>query len=338
MSSDDVISFPPREPLTEQFHQPKQLDHVGDHRVADSLFPFTAVCDVVTHIGDCLDIISTFPPNSFDAIVTDPPYEIGYMAKAWDCSGIAFARDTWRALIAVLKPGGYLVAFSAPRVYHRLASIMEDCGLETYPLMTWNYQTGMPKPQNVSKLFDRDNCPDRRVTGVQRSAGYNAAQIRHGQQQYRTLEFATYEVDVSDEAKHWSGYYYGVNTLKPAFESIYLGQKPLAFPRAIDNLRAYGVGALNVGALRARHGVYPSNQFNYAKARQSEHRTQHPTVKPTALMEDLVLLTCPKDGQVLDPFAGTGTTGVACRRHDRRCTLIECDPAMQAVIQRRLLL
>ena len=73
------------------------------------------------HHGDCLEVLASLPENSIDAVVTDPPYELGFMGKSWDASGIAFCPDTWVKVLRVLKPGGHMVAFGAPKNYHRLA-------------------------------------------------------------------------------------------------------------------------------------------------------------------------------------------------------------------------
>jgi DNA modification methylase len=85
---------------------------------------------VALHAGDCLEVLDRLPAASVDAICTDPPYELGFMGKAWDSSGVAFRRETWAKALRVLKPGGYLVAFSAPRCAHRMACAIEDAGFE----------------------------------------------------------------------------------------------------------------------------------------------------------------------------------------------------------------
>ena len=297
--------------------------------------------NVTIHIDDCISKVANLVAQGItvDAIVTDPPYEINYMAKTWDNTNVSFQSQTWIELTKILKPGGFLVSFASARLYHHMALAIEQSGIETYPSMIWEYQTGMPKPQNVSKLFDRDNCPDRTPISKQKAAGYNRLQITHGQQSYSKLEFDVYEENISAEAKKWSGYYYGVNTLKPAFEMIYLGRKPISEPRVIDNIRRHGVGALNVERLMERgDGSWPKNVFRHKKMRSKDHGTSHPTVKPTALMEDLISLVCPIGGTVLDPFAGSGSTGLACLNLGHNCILIDNNPEMKSVIQKRLLL
>lgn len=110
---------------------------------------------VTLHAGDCLEVLATLAENSIDAVVTDPPYELGFMGKSWDASGIAFCPDTWRLVWRVLKPGGHLVAFGAPKNYHRLACAIEDAGFEIRDSLMWVFGSGFPKSLDVSKAIDK---------------------------------------------------------------------------------------------------------------------------------------------------------------------------------------
>ena len=90
-------------------------------------------------LGDCLEEIKKFPDNFFDSIVTDPPYELGFMGKDWDKTGIANNVELWKECLRVLKPGGYLLAFSRTRTYHRMANAVEDAGFEIRDMIEWVY-------------------------------------------------------------------------------------------------------------------------------------------------------------------------------------------------------
>ena len=79
--------------------------------------------------GDCLELLKQFPDNTFDSCVTDPPFELGFMGKSWDSSGVSFSPDTWRAVLRALKPGRHLLAFSGTRTSHRMV-----CAITTLPL------------------------------------------------------------------------------------------------------------------------------------------------------------------------------------------------------------
>jgi len=89
--------------------------------------------------GDCLQKLKDMPDESVDAIVTDPPYELGFMGKKWDASGIAYNVDVWRECLRVLKPGGHLLAFGGTRTYHRMAVAIEDAGFEVRDMLEWIY-------------------------------------------------------------------------------------------------------------------------------------------------------------------------------------------------------
>ena len=99
--------------------------------------------------GDNRQILPTLAENSVDAIVTDPPYELGFMGKSWDASGVAFDPATWREALRVLKPGGHLIAFSGSRTYHRMAVAIEDAGFEIRDQIMWIYGSGFPKSHNL---------------------------------------------------------------------------------------------------------------------------------------------------------------------------------------------
>ena len=91
------------------------------------------------YCGNMLDMLEDIEPNSIGSIVTDPPYELGFMGKSWDNSGIAFQVDTWRKCYEVLKPGGYLLAFGGSRTFHRIACAIEDAGFEIRDTVMWLY-------------------------------------------------------------------------------------------------------------------------------------------------------------------------------------------------------
>lgn len=105
--------------------------------------------------GDCLDLLATLDESSVDSIVTDPPYELGFMGKSWDSTGIAFSPDVWKAALRVLKPGGYILAFSSARTYHRMAVAIEDAGFEIRDQIMWVYGSGFPKSMNIALAMEK---------------------------------------------------------------------------------------------------------------------------------------------------------------------------------------
>ena len=130
-------------------------------------------------LGDCLEVLRGLPSESVDAVVTDPPYGISFMGKAWDhgVPGVEF----WREILRVAKPGAHLVAFGGTRTYHRLAVAIEDAGAEIRDCFVWAYGTGFPKSLDVSKSIDKGNGENRdlqlRFTAWMRETGITAEAI-----------------------------------------------------------------------------------------------------------------------------------------------------------------
>lgn len=110
-------------------------------------------------LGDCREILATLPENSVDAVVTDPPYELGFMYskdRTWDKTGVSFDAETWRQVLRVLKPGGHLLAFGGSRTSHRITCAIEDAGFEIRDVLQWIYSTGFPKSLNIAKAFEKN--------------------------------------------------------------------------------------------------------------------------------------------------------------------------------------
>ena len=101
--------------------------------------------------GDSAEQLKQFPDNHFDSVVTDPPYGIEFLGKDWDKN--TGATEVWRECFRVLKPGGHLLAFSAARTYHRLATNLEDTGFEIRDQIMWIYASGFPKAQDMGKAI-----------------------------------------------------------------------------------------------------------------------------------------------------------------------------------------
>lgn len=388
--------------------------------------------------GNNLDLLPTLADASIDACVTDPPYELGFMGKKWDASGIAYNVDLWREVLRVLKPGGHLVAFGGTRTYHRMACAIEDAGFEIRDCLAWMYGSGFPKSLDVSKAIDKA-AGEQGERGQMKRGGERLARLKDGKRDGNGTwgnesgrDPFTY-LPTSDAAKQWQGW---GTALKPAYEPALLARKPLDGTVAA-NVLAHGCGALNVDGCRiacddgfekawdrpvstnigsgefvnpTRHhiidlsankpvgGRWPANilhdgsdevlagfpddadgsaaRFFYtAKAstwereiglddmprrsggelvgrkdgsagtqnpragagRASEGRANvHPTVKPIDLMRWLVRLVTPRGGVVLDPFTGSGSTGMAATLEGFGFVGFELDPLHVEIAKRRI--
>ena len=102
--------------------------------------------------GASEEILKEYPDGFFDSVVCDPPYFIGFMGKKnyWDRPNNDLT-PVWTECFRVLKEGGYLLAFGAPRTYHRLAVQIEDAGFEIKDQIMWLYATGFPKQVSTAE-------------------------------------------------------------------------------------------------------------------------------------------------------------------------------------------
>lgn len=102
--------------------------------------------------GDCLEVLPTLAARSVDAVITDPPYGLGFMGKDWDhgVPGVAF----WVEALRVAKPGATLLAFGGTRTFHRLTVAIEDAGWEIRDCIMWVYGSGFPKSHQFSKRMN----------------------------------------------------------------------------------------------------------------------------------------------------------------------------------------
>ena len=189
--------------------------------------------------ADCIEAMKAMPDNSVDSIVTDPPYELGFMGKSWDASGIAFNVEVWREALRVMKPGGHLIAFSGSRTYHRMAVAIEDAGFEIRDQIMWVYGSGFPKSHNISKGLDKQEGIWRGKAGEPID---DDTKRSFGQHYERT----PMEPPVTDAAKQWDGW---GTALKPAHEPMVLARKPLIGTVA-NNVLTHGTGGLNIDGSR----------------------------------------------------------------------------------------
>ena len=339
--------------------------------------------------ADCLELLKDHNPYfNFSAVITDPPYELGFMGKDWDRTGVAFKPETWNIILEQMLPGAHLIAFGAPKTYHRLASAIEDAGFEIRDSLMWLFGTGFPKGLNVSLAIDKAKGAENRGHRI------SVASRMHPDGTYEPNgeQLPAYEPK-SDEASRWLDWHTG---LKPAYEPIVLARAPMCGTVA-ETVLSTGTSALNIGATRindgpkpnvvhSEHGqggsVYgtgihgsalvgqtelgrwpanvmldeeaarqldlsnesekPSRYFYSGKASQAERsaaleaKNRHPTVKPIALMRHLIRLITPPGGMILDPFLGSGTTGIAAQLEGFDFIGIEKDPAYAELARKRI--
>ena len=225
------------------------------------------------HNEDCIEQMQKMIDEGVqvDSIVTDPPYELNFMGKSWDSTGIAFQKNTWELAFQLLKPGGHLLAFGGSRTYHRMAVAIEDAGFEIRDQIMWLYGSGFPKSLNIGKAIDKKAGAKRKVVG----------QNQHPTSKDRTGNKSPYQAedshldasfDITKGNSEWEGW---GTALKPAHEPIVMARKPIEGTVA-DNVLKHGTGGINIDESRvALEGesppsgsakrVYRSNQYTEEK-------------------------------------------------------------------------
>jgi len=209
--------------------------------------------------GNCLETLKTLDTASVDSIVTDPPYELGFMGKSWDNSGIAYSQDLWDECLRVLKPGGHLLAFSGSRTYHRMVVAIEDSGFEIRDQIMWLYGSGFPKSLDVSKAIDKAAGAKREVVGTNPNVVRDSKVAGGSDFGGFTKADPSITAPATTEAQQWQGW---GTALKPAHEPIVVARKPLIGTVA-NNVLTYGTGALNIDGSR----VGTEDNFDNLKGR-----------------------------------------------------------------------
>jgi len=229
----------------------------------ESYFHNDTVC--IIH-GDCREALSGVKKCS-SAIVTDPPYELGFMGKLWDSKGVSFQKDTWEIIRSTCLSGAPLLSFGGSRTQHRIACAIEDAGWEIRDTLMWVYGSGFPKSLDIGKAIDKAKGVYAKgaVLSSSRTTGASITGIA------TTFREKTATNPQSPEAQLWDGW----NTaLKPAYEPIILAMNPVDKTFA-NNALKYGVAGLNIDECRvptngespsgSAKQVFASNQYTEAK-------------------------------------------------------------------------
>ena len=369
--------------------------------------------------GDCLEQMKKLPDNSIDAVVSDPPYGISFMAKKWDHDVPSV--EVWKEVMRVLKPGGHALIACGTRTQHRMVVNLEDAGFEIRDVVSWIYGSGFPKSLNISKAIDKAAGHPQKTTYKPNFKNNDFGRGMGGGKTDTTTSPNT------EAAKQWDGW---GTALKPACEFFTLCHKPLSEKTVAANVLKWGTGGINIdgcrvgtgdnlngGAYSGEHrasktgevlkivgevgefkqpqGRFPANlihdgsqevlelfpetnkdsaaRFFYCpKAskkdrdeglegfeekpsymvengsktagssngqryeRVTKQRNNHPTVKPTALMQYLCRLITPSGGTVLDPYMGSGSTGKAAVKEGFDFVGIELDPDYFSIAKSRI--
>jgi site-specific DNA-methyltransferase (adenine-specific) len=403
--------------------------------------------------SECLEKLKSLPDDSIDAVVTDPPYGLSFMGKKWDYDVPSVA--IWEECLRVLKPGGYVLAFSSSRTYHRMAVRVEDAGFEIRDQLMWIYGSGFPKSHNIGKAIDKLKGKERKVVGKNPNHRTTTGLLKLGFQDGKASS------TITKGSSEWEGW---GSALKPAHEPIVMARKPLSEKSLAENVLKWGTGGINIDACRigseilthkgagksnigavggsfengtkeglvfTSEGRFPANiildeeagkildeqsgttktkadlnykhnktnsdseifksrgtytpradeggasRFFYCAKVSTKERNKgcddlekkdkagkgfrpnhgvkaelgedgnpygrwgkiannHPTVKPIALMEYLIKLVSKEEATILDPFMGSGSTGIAAKKLNRSFVGIEMDEGYYTIASKRI--
>lgn len=285
--------------------------------------------------NDCFEMFSKLPDSSVDMILTDPPYFLDRMDQNWNEMvtvavnshignaplgmkfkpemGIQFQKfmeRVSREAFRVLKPGGIYMAFSYPRLFHRLTIAAENEGFEIRDALAWIYTLSQVKAFSQKRVIERDpNIDDAWVKKLEN---------------HKTPQ------------------------LKSAFEPILFATKPRE-GRYIDNFLQHGVGLMDTSVKTGTSSdKFPTNVvttgtdcgifdrvFLVNKPRKEKYNT-HTTVKPVTLCQHFIELFTQPNAIVVDPFLGSGTTALAAKNCGRRWIGSEQKEKYREIISKRL--
>lgn len=301
--------------------------------------------------------LSDIPENTIDACVTDPPYELNFQNNSWDRSGVSFQKETWETVFRVLKPGSYAAIFGGTRTWHRIAVAVEDAGFEIRDTLMWLYGSGMPKSYNPgnkdgyehygglgtslkpawepiivarrpiqgSVLNNLDTygtgCLNIDDTRIPTTDSYVINRFDSGMKPFGNAVGETYQTYEQPDKGRWPSNLLldedaanGIDKISGISTSVRTDRG-----RGIHGRTFHSPNGTSSGVRGHNDSGGASRYFWVKKANRLEKSdaNHHPTVKPIELMEYIVKMVVPKGGSVIDPFMGSGSTGVAALLNDR---------------------
>jgi DNA modification methylase len=269
--------------------------------------------------GDCKKVLSNYGDNTFHSCITDPPYGMGM--DHWDHSVPDV--DIWRQVYRTLRPGAFCLAFCSPELYHRLATNVEDAGFLIKDQIMWMTTTKMTKHNRLKPAHEPIVVAQKPYKGSLKS---------------NFEEWGCGLIDVESTRVPWDK--------KPPKGWVKGGLSRRTFGGE-GNTKGSGAEYGTVDANPA--GRYPSNiigevqpehqKYFYAPRATRKEKGEgndHPTVKPVSLMEYLIQVYSPIGSKVLDPFCGSGTTGVAAIRKGREFVGVDMDDHYVEIAETRV--
>ena len=312
-------------------------------------------------LGDSAEVLKELKDNSIDLLATDPPYGIEFMGKSWD--KVLPPKEIWTECYRVLKPGAFISVMSSPRsdVLYRMIKDLEDAGFDmSFSPILWTYHSGFPKASDVSKMIDKRLGAEREVIGVRTDGMADGAMsAERGWNDNKMGKEIPITEPSTDLAKKYEGSKLGFQP-KPAVEHIIIGMKPHGSKSYIDNVLNFEALPDNIKmtypfiqvpkpakkekdfGLSGEEKKKPQRdegqeKFNVPqKNRPTLSKNIHPTTKPVKLMSYIITLFTREGDWVIDPFLGSGTTGLASKLINRHFVGIEREKEYFDICEERL--
>lgn len=319
--------------------------------------------------GESKDVLAEINDNSIDFMATDPAYELSFTGKYWDKA--LPEKQIWTECYRVLKPGAYIAVMSSPRSdeMYRMIKDLEDAGFDmSFSPIYFTYHTVFPKASDTSKMIDRRFGAEREVVDTKKQNGKKFKNLpiektdsRWYEQGFNKSGISEFSITTpsTELAKKYEGSKLGFQP-KPAVEHIIIGMKPHGSKSYIDNVLNFEALPDNIKmtypfiqvpkpakkekdfGLTGEEKKKPQRdegqeKFNVPqKNRPTTSKNIHPTTKPVKLMSYIITLFTREGDWVIDPFLGSGTTGIASKLLNRNFIGVEREKEYYDICAERL--
>jgi site-specific DNA-methyltransferase (adenine-specific) len=266
--------------------------------------------------------MKSMEPNSIDACITDPPYGMEIAGVGWDHNVPPV--ETWKEVNRVLKPGAFVLSFCAPEFYHRMAVNVEDAGFRPLDMIVWMITTKMAKANRLKPAHEPIFVAQKPIEG-----------------------------SIEKNFEKWGCGKINIDRARIPWD----GKPPTGWIKGGSKRRAFGSGVAKAADQAVKEtedanptGRYPSNiighfddaehqKYFYAPRVTRKERGEyndHPTPKPISLMRYLCRVYAPDNGLIMDPFMGSGSTGIAALQEGQKFVGIDLDQHYVDISERRI--
>lgn len=272
--------------------------------------------------SDNLEAMKKIASNSIDSCITDPPYGMEIAGNGWDHNVPPV--ETWKEVYRILKPGAFVLSFCSPEFYHRMAVNIEEAGFRPMDMVMWMVTTKMAKANRLKPAHEPIFVGQKPLEGS----------IEKNYEKWHCGKINTDETRVPWDGKPPTGWIKN-GLQRRAFGSDVVKAKNQT-EREKEDANPLGRYPSNI----IGHFEEPEHQkYFYAPRATRKERNEyndHPTPKPINLMRYLVRIYSPKNGLLIDPYVGSGTTGIAAIQENVNFIGIDMDKHYIEIAEKRI--